>query len=186
MSPPPTHLVWLDLEMTGLDPALDDILEVYAHLASFNEPFDLEAPGISSAHYEAVLRFRDWWHVSDFIVDMHARSGLLLETMTTKCELTYKDVDRELCDAFVRDDRRLILAGSSVHFDLAFVRRRFPLFAAKLSHRVFDTSALKLAALAYGMPSEETKEEDKAHRAKADVYESVEQGRQALLWLAQR
>lgn len=189
----PRYLCWLDLETTGTDPAQDAVIEVYAHFARFAEPWDLLDPdhvamGDPGKFLDRVLSCKTWDGVDSFVVDMHARSGLLVEAI--KSDVLAPAVDEELVRALPADhvamgDEEIVLAGSSVHFDLAFVRGSFPKFAKHLSHRVFDVSAMRLLAHALGMPYRETPEEEKAHRAKADVMESIRRGREAAIWLTQ-
>ena len=64
---------------------------------------------------------------------------------------------------------KFLLAGSSIHFDLGFLRVHMPKLAAKFSHRLFDVSAIKLFCESLGMPKLPKAE---AHRAMVDVEES--------------
>jgi hypothetical protein len=76
-----------------------------------------------------------------------------------------------------------VLAGDSVHFDLGFVRYHMPTLAKRLSHRVYDVSAIKLFCRSLGMPKIERKE-DPVHRAAGDVLRSIEHAKYCADWLA--
>ena len=77
-------------------------------------------------------------------------------------------------------DERPTLAGRTVHFDLGFIRHHMPRLAARLSHRVYDVSAICLFCESLGMPRLKKGE---AHRASEDVLESVEHARRCAEWL---
>lgn len=180
---PPKHLIWLDLETTGLDPMTDLVLEVYACAASFERPLSLEGPSV-----HVVFPFKDWDDVDPVVIAMHAKSGLLAECAVVGSEYgrVYAASDSLLFDTFQSlgtDEDKLVLAGSSVHFDLAFVRRYFPRFASLLSHRVFDVSAQQLFCYALGMPEIPKGDEGLAHRAEADVRASVERAASLMNWI---
>jgi oligoribonuclease len=73
------------------------------------------------------------------------------------------------------------IAGSSVHFDLGFLRVHMPRLAKNLSHRCYDVSAVKLFCRSLGMPKPPPEE---AHRALKDVHESMAHAKVCRDWLA--
>jgi oligoribonuclease len=173
----PRRLIWLDLETTGLDPRHNATLEIAAFVADFERPFELRHL------YSAVL----WNHdpttqvmsiVDPFVQEMHTKNGLWKECVQSK--LFNCDVDEVIC-LLLSDEFEYILAGSSIHFDHEFIKVDFPKFAAKLSHRHYDVSALKLFAQSLGMPP--FPKDEAAHRAAADVMESVEHAKVVHKWL---
>lgn len=90
----------------------------------------------------------------------------------------------ELCEAYsaaraAATDRRVVIAGNSVGFDLGFLRVHMPTFAGRLSHRVFDVSAWSMGVRSMGMPRLEKKE---AHRAMKDVESAITQAREIVKW----
>lgn len=174
----PSHLIWLDLETTGLDP-IKPVIEVAAFLAVFGRPFDL----LTVPVFHRVLRFREWQNVELEVIRLHTKSSIIGETLVA--DVSRGEVDLELEEAFKPFKlEKFVLAGSSVHFDLAFCRIHFPKFAAMLSHRVYDVSALKLFCHSMGMPYEESKYV--AHRAQDDVFASVEIAKRCDEWLKHR
>ncbi len=76
-----------------------------------------------------------------------------------------------------------MLAGSSIHFDHAFLAVHMPRFAARLSHRHYDVSAIKLFCQSLGADKFPKAE---AHRAKDDIAESIAHAKACAEWLYDR
>lgn len=178
----PMHLVWLDVETTGLDPQQDQLLELHAALASFHDPFNITHLWCQNH----ILQCRSQENVDQYVLDMHAKTGLWGECVRSTS--TPQMLDDELCMLVeqvigkVPDRRSLVLAGFSVHFDLGFVRVNLPCFTKYLSHRVYDVSAVKMFCRSLGMPESGTPKEE-AHRAEADVLESIAHAKLCVKWL---
>lgn len=166
-------LLWLDLETTGLDPRTETALEICCMVAPIEEPF------AAVPLCEGVIH-HDGQGLSDFIRDMHTRNGLLAECAVAPHTLA--DADHALAKSLPPDALRtnLVLAGSSVHFDLGFVRAHLPEFAARISHRIYDVSSIKLFCQSLGMPPFRKAE---AHRARPDILESIQHARECAAWL---
>jgi oligoribonuclease len=173
------QLIWMDLETTGLDPQKDRILEVAVAYSSLELPFAFaKAPkawvlGTKEAEEE---------HFSPFIRDMHTKNRLLAECRRSAWRV--EDVEEMLLAdvPHVEDkEERPTLAGASVHFDLGFARVHMPRLAKRLSHRVLDTSAVRLFCFSMGMPRPVHIEGN--HRAEDDVLESIDQLRACAHWL---
>ncbi len=181
----PRHLIWLDLETTGLDPEKDQVLEVAAFGVSFETPFALRE--VTDVH--AVLQHLDWHEVPERVRAMHIENGLVVECL--RSVKTAAELDTALAGLAARctwtDPQnstvlaRPALAGSSVHFDKGFCRTRFPKFHERLHHRVYDVSAVKLFCLSQGMPEPERTKP--AHRTIDDIHGSVEIAKQCAQWL---
>lgn len=166
-------LLWLDLETTGLDPQTDTILEVCVMAAPIEDPFTAVPLCAGVIHHDGA-------GLSDFILDMHTKNGLLAECAVSP--YTLADADTALAAALPPDALRanLVLAGSSVHFDLGFVRAHLPKFASQISHRIYDVSSVKLFCQSLGMP---TFRKADAHRASPDILESIDHARECARWL---
>jgi len=169
-------LFWLDLETTSLDPATGAILELAVAEADLRTPFD---------HGPIRSRVFGWdereHRLSELVRDMHTNSGLFDECATSAWSV--RDVEDDLL-TFVPEvadkDDRPTLAGRGVHFDLGFLRKHMPRLAARLSYRVYDVSAVGLFCESLGMPRLKKRE---AHRASADVLESIEHAKRCAEWL---
>lgn len=180
----PTQLLWLDLETTGLDPHNDMILEVACFPAPFLDPF--------VNHKESVthpIMFRDWEHVSQEAIDLHSPFGLISECVKSKT--TIEEVEAEIVQMLIRATGTgitplgIVLAGSSVHFDLGFIRVHMPRLSKFLHYRIYDVSAVRNFAYSLGMP-EQPPLDPKPHRAMADVLASHKLGRDLKAWFDSR
>jgi oligoribonuclease len=154
-------VIWLDIETTGLDPVNDKILE----LAMFNDE--------TGYVFERVF-YHDGEGLPPFILDMHTKNGLLSECARSEvlpCEIEANAVAwlPGYAEEHEGVDKDVQLAGSSVHFDLSFLRVHMPILAGAFSHRLFDVSAIKLFCERLGMrPISKAN----AHRALDDIAES--------------
>lgn len=136
-------LLWVDLEMTGLDPVEDRILEVAA-IATDWEFKEL-------AVYEAVVKVgprlmerrmevgKDFWDAN-----VEARDGLIAQNATGQNGRT---VENELLE-FVRENfdesKPAVLAGNSIHQDRKFIDNEWPRLSKALHYRMLDVSAWKI------------------------------------------
>jgi oligoribonuclease len=193
----PKTLVWIDCETSGLDPHKDKVLELYAFATSFNDPFNVE-DGVRGV--EKVFPFKDWSAVPPEVIAMHSAYDVVEETsLMRECMLAvpsssrsyndYQEMDALLCRTFAPGkttdpEYPPVLAGSTVHFDLNFVRTHFPQFASRLSHRVYDVSAIKLFCCSLGMP--EIPKTTPQHRARGDIMSSIEHAKKCIEWLEKR
>lgn len=100
------------------------------------------------------------------------------------CLMRFEDFaqgDGDACPEAARKNKT-ILAGTSVHFDLGFLRVQMPTLAKKLSHRVYDVSAFALFCQSMGM---ETVKSELIHRASDDIDASVRYAQRCVQWLGQ-
>lgn len=172
----PTKLLWVDLEMTGLDPNAHRILEIGAFITDFSfvEVPDSEYHAVISQP-ESVLAA-----ASDVAKQMDAQNGLHDQVRTNgKPENV---VERELT-SLIREhfgDEPAILAGNSIHQDRRFIRQWWPDVERLLHYRMLDVSSLKVFMWGkYGL-SYEKKE---THRALDDIRESIAEWQYYLEWL---
>lgn len=168
-----TRLIWVDLETTGLDPKKDLILEGAVLITDGNL-------NVLSSYEQVIWQPESRFDLMQpFVFEMHSESGLL--HAVKKSSKGLEDFQRKfhgmLYDAGVEPFQGVI-AGSTVHFDKAFLVEQIPSLRGFFSHRCFDTSTLK-AAHKLWMPCRDilAENEDAKHRAMADVKYSLELAR---------
>ena len=165
-------LVWLDLEMTGLDPERHVIVEV-ATLVTDDE-LTIVATGpdlVIQASPEAMAA------MDDFVREMHTKSGLLPQI--EQSTITLEDAAAqtlEFVKSHVPDARTVPLCGNSIGTDRRFLAKYMPELEEHLHYRSVDVSTIKELARRWypgvlrGRPDKEGK-----HRALDDIVESVEE-----------
>lgn len=171
------NLFWLDIETTGLDPRSHIVLEVAFGVADFKRPYEL----IDT--YQGVVTFNGT-DLDPFILDMHTRNGLLEECRNSPNAVGYADIEHEInrrIPTGLARDEMPILAGSSIHFDRSFLQMIMPDVMKRFSHRHYDVSSIKLFCESMGMPKLPRAQ---AHRAMADVLESIEHAKQCAEWVS--
>ena len=161
------HLVWLDLEMTGLDPQKDVILQA-AVIITDAELRPLEELCIDIWQPEAALA-----QMVPFVRDMHDKTGLLSRLRASKVDVWA--AEKQLMERVTGwCPYGAVLCGNSVHNDKAFVERWMPALAGYLSYRIVDVSSFKvLARLWYGDDAVFKKPTEGEHDALVDVKNSI-------------
>ncbi len=160
-------LLWVDLEMTGLEPEKDRILEVAAVATSWDlEPL-AEMTAVVKVN-ENLMKERmvgEFWEKN-----AEARDGLMEQNATGK---EAQEVEAELL-AFLEKyfGQEVILAGNSIHQDRKFIDREWPKLAEKLHYRMLDVSAWKVY-FENALNKKFVKRE--AHRALDDIQGSIEE-----------
>jgi len=169
----PTKLLWVDLEMTGLDTSKDVILEIAAEVTDFTFK--------TLASYEAIIMHPD--HILDdmneWAAAQHASSGLTDRIRTQG--RPEEEVTHELVE-FIKQhfgDEPAILAGNSIHNDRLFIKRWWPEVDELLHYRMLDVSALKILMQGKYDVNFEKKE---VHRAFDDIQASIAELQFYLAW----
>lgn len=161
------HLLWLDMEMTGLDETQDQILEVAVRVTDWN------LQNIDQAEWVVFQPNSVLENMNDWCKENHGKSGLTAMVPSGKPLL---QVESELV-AFVKKhfgDKRgkegAVLAGNSIHNDRRFIDRYLPQFAETLHYRMVDVSSFKeVFRERFGVKYEKKN----AHRALDDLNESI-------------
>ena len=172
----PTKLLWVDLEMTGLDVDQDVIIEVAAEVTDFD--FNV------IARYEACVQHpRDVvverLHANTWYNDFPANRDEFIDKLDAA--VPSEQVEQELI-ALVKEhfgDEPAILAGNSIHNDRNFIKAGWPSLDGVLHYRMLDVSSLKIY-----MQGKHGIEFDKAksHRALDDIHESIAELQYYLEW----
>lgn len=175
----PTKLLWVDLEMTGLNPTEDVLLEVAAEITDFSFK--------TAASYEArINQDRDtvvkrmqaniWWR------DFPANRDEFLSKLDEGKPLA--EVEQELVSLVEQHfgDEPAVLAGNSIYNDRMFIKQWMPALDLKLHYRMLDVSSFKILMQGkYGVIFEK----DSTHRAYDDIQASIAELEHYLEWFQQ-
>ena len=162
-------LLWVDLEMTGLDPVEDRILEV----AVIATDWDFK----EIARYEAAKRVEseliDRRMVGEFWEKYpQVKSQLVEQNENGRDSQAVEDELLAFIDEHFDAEERVLLAGNSIHQDRKFIEREWPRLDARLHYRMLDVSAWKVV-FEGKYRKKFTKPE--AHRALEDIKGSIEE-----------
>ena len=163
------NLVWLDLEMTGLNIATDVILEIATVITDGN--LDIIAQGPSFIIHQSEEKLAS---MSKWCQDHHGKTGLtqaVLQSTTTLQQAQEETL------AFIKEycpPNTGILAGNSVWQDRVFLDKYMPAITAYLHYRIIDVTSVKEIVRRW-YPNDKKTEYQKSdrHRALSDVYESI-------------
>jgi oligoribonuclease len=165
-----TPLVWIDMEMSGLVPDRDRILEVALVVTDAELNTIAEAPVYVLHQPDEVLDAMDSWNKST-----HGKSGLIDKVRASR--LTEAEVEARIVEFLkpIVAERTAPLAGNTVHQDRRFMARYMPAFDAYLHYRIVDVSTLKELARRWHPEVLQGVAKEGRHEALADVYESIEE-----------
>ena len=163
------RLVWIDCEMTGLDPERDELVEIAVivtdyELQPLHPGLDLVIkPGTSSVE-----------GMNDFVREMHASSGLLdeLDSGLSLAEAQSQVVD--YVRGLIPGEQRAAVAGNTIGTDRVFISKFMPELDALLHYRSVDVSSIKeLSRRWFPRAYFNAPAKQGGHRALADIQESI-------------
>jgi oligoribonuclease len=165
-----TPLVWIDMEMSGLVPERDRILEVAMVVTDAELNTIAEAPVYVIHQPDAVLDAMDSWNTAT-----HGKSGLVDKVRAST--FTEEEVEARLVEFLkpIVAQGAAPLAGNTVHQDRRFMARYMAAFDAYLHYRIVDVSTLKELAKRWNPEVIAGFTKEGKHEALADVYESIEE-----------
>ena len=169
MAAHPDVLVWIDCEMTGLDLAIDELVEVAVVITDYE--LTLLDPGFNIV-IKADKSALD--NMGDFVTAMHTESGLIDEIPkgVTLAEAEYEVLEYIL--KFVPDAQTAPLAGNTIGTDRSFLAKYMPRVDGHLHYRSIDVSSIKeLARHWYPRAYFQAPTKNGGHRALADILESI-------------
>ncbi|MCK2089154.1 oligoribonuclease [Thauera aromatica] len=168
MAQDPKTLIWLDMEMTGLEPERDRIIEIAVVLTDENLNTIAEAPVIAVHQPDTVLDAMDEWNRNT-----HGKSGLIARVKAStvseaEAEARVLDFLKERVPA-----RTSPICGNSVCQDRRFLARWMPALEAWFHYRNLDVSTLKELARRWRPAVYEGVKKAGSHTALADIHESI-------------
>lgn len=162
------HLVWIDLEMTGLDPEKERIIEIATLVTDGDLNILAEGPVLAIHQPNTLLDAMDDW-----CTKTHGASGL---TQRVKDSSTTTREAEQATLAFLRpyvEPGVAPMCGNSVHQDRRFMQREMPELEAFFHYRNLDVSTLKELAKRWNPDVKKSFKKQNAHLALDDIRESV-------------
>ena len=164
------NLVWLDMEMTGLSPDNDRIIEVAMVVTDGNLNVVAEGPVLVVHQPDSVLDAMDDWNKST-----HGKSGLIEKVKASP--LSEAEVEAQMIE-FLKQHvpvRTSPICGNSICQDRRFLARWMPQLEAYFHYRNLDVSTLKELARRWKPEVASGIKKHGKHEALADIYESIEE-----------
>jgi oligoribonuclease len=164
------NLVWIDMEMTGLEPDVDRVIEVALVVTDAHLVTIAEAPVLVVHQPDSILDGMDNWNKST-----HARSGLIDKIKAST--LTEAEVEERML-AFLAQHvptRTSPMCGNSICQDRRFLARWMPRLESYFHYRNLDVSTLKELAKRWRPELSKGLVKHGKHEALADIYESIEE-----------
>ena len=164
------YLVWLDLEMTGLDPDSERIIEIATVITSSYLEEVIEGPNLVINQPREYLDNMDEWNTSH-----HGNSGLIeaVKVSNVTDELAEKETLNFLMKYLEIDTSPL--CGNSISQDRRFLNRYMPDLAKFFHYRNIDVSSIKELTKRWRPDLDRKIIKSTSHRALSDVYESIEE-----------
>jgi oligoribonuclease len=164
------HLIWLDMEMTGLDPEENNIIEIALVITNCALDIIARAPVIAVYQPNAALDAMDDWNKST-----HSRSGLIERVRaSTVSEAEAEATMLAFLEQWVPKGVSP-MCGNTVSQDRRFLLRHMPRFEAWFHYRDLDVSTLKELAKRWNPDVYKGVKKAGTHTALADVMESIEE-----------
>lgn len=164
------RLLWVDLEMTGLDPTIDQIVEVgvIATDFDFNQLANFQAPVKADSDLMHRRMVGDFWDKND------ATRQALMQRNDSDKALPSAIIEQrlvEFVETYFAIDQPIYLAGNSIHQDRKFIERAWPRLNAMLNYRMLDVSAWKIIFENHGIKFNKPE----LHRAMSDIEGSIDE-----------
>lgn len=166
----PTHLLWLDMEMTGLSPETDRIIEVAIVVTDADLNTVAEGPVLVVHQPDEVMNAMDNWNKGT-----HGKSGLIDRVKAS--QLNEAEAEAQMLE-FVKQHvaaKVSPMCGNSICQDRRFMARSMPQLEAFFHYRNLDVSTLKELAKRWRPGLAETFKKSNKHEALADIYESIDE-----------
>ena len=162
-------LVWLDMEMTGLDAERERVIEIATILTDGQLTEIAVGPELVIHQPDEILGAMDEWNKKH-----HGGSGLVDRVKTST--ITEADAEAQtiaFINEYVSTKDRPVLAGNSIHQDRRFIRRYMPALEKRLHYRMVDVSTIKELARRWAPEVSRGFSKESTHTALSDVRDSI-------------
>jgi oligoribonuclease len=166
----PNNLIWIDMEMTGLDPEKERIIEIATIVTDSHLNVLAEGPVFAVHQADDLLNAMDGWNTKQ-----HNNSGLVQRVKESR--VTEAEAEAETL-AFLKKyvpEGRSPMCGNSIHQDRRFLCRYMPLLEKFFHYRLIDVSTLKELAMRWAPEVYSGFQKDSKHLALSDVRDSIDE-----------
>ena len=161
------NLIWIDLEMTGLDPNKERIIEIATLVTDSNLNILAEGPNLVISQPKEFLDGMDEWNQNQ-----HGSSGLIKEVKNSNVTIQVAEIDTlEFISKYV-GEKVSPMCGNTVSHDRRFLSIYMPRLESYFNYRHIDVSSFKEAAVRW-MNEAQVYEKKGSHRALGDIKDSV-------------
>ena len=162
------NMVWMDMEMTGLDPEKEGIIEIASIVTDKHLNILAEGPNLVIRQPLKLLKKMDAWNQKH-----HKKSGLIDEVKSSK--ITVKQAEKATLN-FIKQyciPGKAILCGNTIYQDRRFLIQHMRKLDRFLHYRLIDVSTIKELVRRWYPKDKQLPKKDSSHRALADIRESI-------------
>jgi len=165
-----TNLIWIDLEMTGLIPETDVIIEIATVVTDANLNVIEEGPSLAIHQSKELIDGMDEWNTSQ-----HNRSGLVKRVMESK--ITVNEAESQTLEFLSKhvDSGVSPMCGNSICQDRRFLSNYMPNLEKFFHYRHIDVSTLKELAVRWKPDIISSSFKNSRHLALSDIYDSIDE-----------
>ena len=168
-----SNLIWIDLEMTGLDTVNDSIIEIATIVTDKHLNEVAEGPLFAIGQAQATMDAMDEWNTRQ-----HGETGLTARVLES--DVTVESAEARTIEFLAEwvDEGASPMCGNSICQDRRFMAREMPVLERFFHYRNLDVSTLKILATLWAPPVAAGFIKESTHRALADIRDSIAE----LIW----
>ena len=162
------RLIWIDLEMTGLDTQTDTIIEIATVVTKPDLEIVAEGPNLAIYQSDSILDQMDNWNKTQ-----HGKSGLVGRVRKSKINISdAEDMTLKFLQKLT-DKGQSPMCGNSICQDRRFLARLMPKLEAHFNYRNLDVTSIKIASQLWAPDVARAYRKTSKHLARDDIYESI-------------